>query len=305
MALFPPNGGSDALFPPPAASGVSPGSLAWGSIGGSIASQADLKAALDGKAAASHGHVITDVTGLQTSLDGKAAISHSHAAATTSADGFLSAADKTKLDGIAAGAEVNQSAFTTIAVSGQSNVVADQEADTLTLAAGSGITITTDAATDTVTIAASGGADPWTFIKLGTDFTTTSATAVDVTGLAFTPAANKQYIVEGFFLTRTATATVGPRVGCAWPTGLSDGAAMFSLTSSATANVYANGNINAAVLLPVGGLPNTTQSWPGNLQASFTAGASPTGTFKIQFASETAGTTVTLKAGSWIRYRTI
>ena len=46
-------------------------------------------------------------------------------------------------------------AFTTIAVSGQSNVVADSTADTLTLAAGSNITITTDAGTDTVTIAGS------------------------------------------------------------------------------------------------------------------------------------------------------
>jgi len=44
-------------------------------------------------------------------------------------------------------------AFGTIAVSGQSNVVADAAADTLTLAAGAGITLTTDAATDTVTVA--------------------------------------------------------------------------------------------------------------------------------------------------------
>ncbi len=46
-------------------------------------------------------------------------------------------------------------AFETIAVSGQSNIVADSGTDTLTVAAGSGITITTDAATDTLTIAAS------------------------------------------------------------------------------------------------------------------------------------------------------
>lgn len=51
--------------------------------------------------------------------------------------------------------------FTTIAVSGQDNVVADQEGDTLTLVAGSGVTITTDKAADSVTItAASGGGLP-------------------------------------------------------------------------------------------------------------------------------------------------
>ena len=47
--------------------------------------------------------------------------------------------------------------FQTIAVSGQSNVVADSSTDTLTLAAGSNVTLTTNAGTDTVTIAASGG----------------------------------------------------------------------------------------------------------------------------------------------------
>jgi len=62
-------------------------------------------------------------------------------------------ADHTKLNNIEAGAEVNDPAFKTISVSGQSNVVADADADTLTLAAGSNVTITTNASTDTVTIA--------------------------------------------------------------------------------------------------------------------------------------------------------
>lgn len=42
--------------------------------------------------------------------------------------------------------------FETIAVAGQSNVVADSSTDTLTLVAGTGITITTNATTDTITI---------------------------------------------------------------------------------------------------------------------------------------------------------
>ena len=48
-------------------------------------------------------------------------------------------------------------AFPKISVSGQSDVVADNLADTLTLAAGSNITLTTNASTDTITIAASSG----------------------------------------------------------------------------------------------------------------------------------------------------
>lgn len=151
---------------------------------------------------------------------------HVHSAATTAVAGFMSAADKTKLDGVATsannythpnhsgdvtsvgdgattiandavtnaklanmavntikgritastgdpedltatqvrtiinvadGAEVNQNAFSTIAVSGQSDVVADSKTDTLTFVAGTNITITTDAGADSITINASGG----------------------------------------------------------------------------------------------------------------------------------------------------
>lgn len=49
-------------------------------------------------------------------------------------------------------AEVNQNAFSNVAVSGQTTVTADSKTDTLTLVAGTGISITTDASTDSVTI---------------------------------------------------------------------------------------------------------------------------------------------------------
>ena len=45
-----------------------------------------------------------------------------------------------------------ENAFKTLAVSGQSNVVADQAGDTLNIAAGTGISISTNASTDTITI---------------------------------------------------------------------------------------------------------------------------------------------------------
>jgi len=67
-------------------------------------------------------------------------------------DENFTSALKTKLDGIESGAEVNQNAFSTIAVSGQTSVNADSNTDTLNLAAGTGITLTTDAGSDTVTI---------------------------------------------------------------------------------------------------------------------------------------------------------
>lgn len=99
-----------------------------------VADVTGLQGALDGKAAASHTHTSSQVTGLtasralvsdasghpavsnvtstelgyldgvtsavQTQLNGKAATGHTHANATTSADGFMSSEDKTKLDGL-------------------------------------------------------------------------------------------------------------------------------------------------------------------------------------------------------------
>ena len=51
----------------------------------------------------------------------------------------------------------SQNLFSTIAVSGQNNVVADSTTDTLTLVAGSNMTITTNASGDSITFEASGG----------------------------------------------------------------------------------------------------------------------------------------------------
>ena len=51
----------------------------------------------------------------------------------------------------------SQNVFSTIAVSGQNNVVADSTTDTLTLVAGSNMTITTNDSSDTITFASTGG----------------------------------------------------------------------------------------------------------------------------------------------------
>ena len=189
------------------------------------------------------------------------------------------------------------------AVNGYAGLGANSRVPTAQLGSG-----TADATTflrgDQTYAAPSGGSDPWTYVRLVSDFVTSSATAVDVTGMAFTPAANLRYEISGTFLLRTATTTVGPRTGVAWPTGMTDGVVVLRVESAAGTQVMAQGNINAAVLAPVGGLPTNTQSYPGELRGMLLAGATPSGTFKIQLASETAGTNVTMKAGSFLRWRT-
>ena len=68
-----------------------------------------LNTAIGGKAASDHQHDDRYYTEseVDTLLSGKANTGHTHNAATQSAAGFMSAADKTKLDGIESGAEAN------------------------------------------------------------------------------------------------------------------------------------------------------------------------------------------------------
>lgn len=64
--------------------------------------------------------------------------------------------------------------FKTISVSGQDDVVAEQAADTLTLAGGGDVTITTNASTDTITITGT-----------GTDTTYTAGSGLSLAGVEF------------------------------------------------------------------------------------------------------------------------
>lgn len=80
---------------------------------------------------------------------------HVHNNASTSTAGFMSAADKTKLDGVATGAEVNQNAFGNVSV-GSTNLQADNKQDTLYIAAGSNVSISADETNDKITIGLTG-----------------------------------------------------------------------------------------------------------------------------------------------------
>lgn len=276
---------------PPSASAA--GGANWGEIGGTLSNQGDLSTALAGKSAtthhhdgvyapAAHGHIIADTTGLQTALDGKAASAHNHAGVYDPA-GTAS----TAVSDHAAAADPHtgyQKESEKAVANGYASLGIDGKVPAAQLPAGS---------------------DPWTYLRLTSDFTISTTAAGDITGLAFTPAANQRYEFVARLMVRTAAAATGPRPGVAWATGMADGVVFIQQTSSATANVFANGNINAAVLAPVGGLPNATQSWPALVEGMVIAGASPSGTVRLQLASESAGTIVTAIAGSFLKYRTI
>ena len=89
-----------------------------------------------------------------------------------------------------------ENAFKTLAVSGQSNVVADQAGDTLNIAAGTGISISTNASTDTITITntnTSTGSEAFrTIVAGGTTIQADNSTDT----LTLTPGSNVTFTVD-------------------------------------------------------------------------------------------------------------
>ncbi|TCL38793.1 hypothetical protein EV210_103276 [Anaerospora hongkongensis] len=137
-----------------------------------------------GKIPVSNGTVNTNLNADK--LDGLdasafASASHTHNIATTSSNGIMSNTDKAKLDGIAAGAQVNQNAFSNVLV-GSTTIQADNIADTLELVAGNNISLTPDATNDRVTIAVTGTVAAAATAAACTGNATSATTAANCTG---------------------------------------------------------------------------------------------------------------------------
>jgi len=143
---------------------------------------------------------------------------------------------------VVAGGGGASDSFSTIAVAGQSSVVADSSTDTLTLVAGTGITITTNAGTDTITITNSGSAsDSFTTIAVTGQSNVVADSATDTLTLA----AGSGISITTDAGTDTVTITNTVAAGATAFTGLSDAAGLtvdqFYLPAITMLNVTNNG----------------------------------------------------------------
>ncbi|MFH1683972.1 MAG: hypothetical protein ABIA67_03730 [Candidatus Margulisiibacteriota bacterium] len=138
-------------------------------------------------------------------------------------------------------------------------------------------------------------------VSLASDVSTTSTSFSNVTGLSFSALANKDYIFEALLIYTTAATTTGIRLGVngpAAPTAIvGDWKAYRSLTS-ARVREFQNYNSGTAATASLAG--NNYAGMTGILRNGSTAG-----TFILRFASEIAGSTVTIKAGSVLRYKKV
>lgn len=276
--VFYPNGGSGWT----AVAGG--GGASWGSITGTLSSQTDLQTALNAKANTSSLATVA-TTGAYADLSGKPTLG-----TLASQNGTFSGTSS----GTNTGDNAANSLYSGLAASKQDTLVSATNIKTIN---GSSVLGSGDLVVS--------GTDPWTYVTLGSDFTISTTANNKVTGLNFTPAASTNYLIEGYYLLRTATATTGARPGIEWPTGYNDGASYTQAPNSATATAMqfgapATGTANAAST----GLPVINRSYLGQMNALLLMGGSPSGNFQITLASETAAVNVTMRAGSFIRYRT-
>lgn len=150
-----------------------------------------------------------------------------------------------------------------------------------------------------------GASSGWTYVVLGSDFTTGS-TSPQATDLLFTPAANTAYEVEAKLLISSSVNTTAAQPGIDWP---ATGPSM----DFAAANIYvpqtASGLRFDALSKPDGAsgatsIPTTSDIYLATLDAYFKASTVSTN-FIVTLESEVASSNVTLKAGSFIRYRIV
>lgn len=144
----------------------------------------------------------------------------------------------------------DQLTFKTIAVSGQSDIVADSATDTFTIVAGGGVTLTTNATTDSLTIALSGGVGSGDMLG-GNNLSELTNTATARTNLGVAIGTN----VQAYDAALTAWAAVNPssystttQIAAAYQPLDGELSAIAGLPSVADAAPYFTGSGTAALM---------------------------------------------------------
>lgn len=126
----------------------------------------------------------------------------------------------------------------------------------------------------------------WTYLKVTSDFTTSSTSPVDIPGLAFTPLASNTVVVEGMLLLSSSSTTLGVKPGVSWPAGLNYGAAKVTMTNGTNSDVQVNVTYNTAGSAPGTDVPTANDPYLAEVSATMKVSSTPAGQFKITVSTE-------------------
>lgn len=151
-----------------------------------------------------------------------------------------------------------------------------------------------------VVFAVGPSAEPWTYIKLASDFTNNNATLSDVTGFSFSADGDSTYEVDVFGAYQSTATTNGIGMAVTGPAGVDVIGMGFVMTSAtASGGFEQTGSTTSAST----GVRATNTNSPLHFQALVKT-SSTTGTVKVQMRSEVNAQTTTLKGGLVrMRYR--
>lgn len=161
----------------------------------------------------------------------------------------------------------------------------------------------TDYDTEWVTLSA--GSDPWTVVRLTSDFETTGTANVAVTGLSFTPAANTRYWFQAILFLQAAATTTGARPGLSWPSGTTQEVAWAMSPNSGTAFASRFWGAPTTQNAAATGVAVANEGLFGRIEGMLVTGASPSGVLQVTLASEVSGSAARVMANSILMYRTI
>lgn len=157
--------------------------------------------------------------------------------------------------------------------------------------------------------AGTNASDPWTYITLDQDFTTTNTGGADVVGsgsaiFGFTPVSGKKYEINGTFMIRSTSILFAPKVQISYPSGTAP-------QNAATQIIGPNGNqqsnLVSSLLSSLGLLPAINQDFIVQLTGLMIVSSTGTITapYKIRAAAGDITGPITFKAGSILKYRQI
>jgi len=295
--------------------GAGGGPIAWGDVTGTLATQTDLQAALDAKAAGSHVHTGTYEpadAAIQSHLAStsnphgvtKAQVGLGSASDTADADKPVSTATQAALDAKAASSHTHTGVYEAANANIQSHVGSAHAPSGAQ--ANADITKAEIEAKLTGEISShshAGGGNPWTFLGATASNISTGAntTPVDLTGLVFSYAASSVYLIELVGATRAAATTTGNRFALNVSSAVTRVGLMIAQQLANTGTLTGAQSIaDDASAGTTSGRPTANVDTPVLGQGYLVTGAGQSGTAQLRFISETTAV-ATCMAGFILR----